>query len=86
MTRKYNTKTKPRAYIIDGEFINTYRPQLNGGHDYCPRCLTGQLIQDMGDLACLQCGWRECLYFTDSPGIDPFEVQRLMYNSRLVSV
>jgi len=85
MTRKY-TKAKPRAYIINDEVINTYRPQLNGSHDYCPRCSTGQLIRDMNDLTCLECGWRECLYFSDSPGIDPFEVQVLMYNSRLVPV
>lgn len=83
MKQNYHTwefeQHKSTPYVVKNEIINTYRPQLDGDKEHCPRC-GHRLFRDMCDLFCLRCGWRECGYFgVDS--IDLYLIQRLAYNS-----
>ena len=81
MTKKFKPTWEslyqwPRPYVIEGEYINTCRPQLNGDGK-CPRC-QHPLFRDLSDLFCLRCGWRESAYFHGRLGDDIYIVNRLI--------
>ena len=75
-------REKPLPYVT-GEWVNKKRVKLNGkGDNICPRCKKGILIRDnIADIACLNCGWRESFYIKGHSEMSGATIARLMFNA-----